>query len=167
MKITGKISEVELIIVNVFLYCGIISIAVMMMLGASEVILSVMINFRIPGAKETLALLMAITVFSFLPYAFHHRQMVAIDILASLYTGKLKPAYEIVCSIIGLVIFVPITLLTFPAAWHSLDILEYTGGSLAVPIYPARIMISLSSCFLCIQLLMAIVKTFQEKESPL
>ena len=166
MRTGEKIRATELKIVNGFLYLGLLSIVAMMMLGASEVILSVLINFRIPGAKEALALLMSIAVFSFLPYAFHHRQMVAIDVLASFYTGKLKRIYEIVCSIIGLVIFVPITLLTFPAAWHSLDILEYTGGSLAVPIYPARIIISLSSCFLCIQLLFAIVKTFREKESP-
>ena len=163
MKITEKIMKVELKVVNAFLSCGILSVVVMMVLGASEVILSVTMNFRIPGAKEMLALLMVITVFSFLPYAFHSKQMVAIDILASLYGKSLKRLYEMACGVVGLVVFIPVTFLTFPAAWRSLKILEYTGGSLAVPIYPARIIIPLSSTFLCIQLILAGLKAIQEK----
>jgi TRAP-type mannitol/chloroaromatic compound transport system permease small subunit len=135
----------------------------MMILGAFEVILSVVLNFRIPGAKETIALLMVITVFSFLPYAFHNKQIVAIDILASLYTNKMKSLYEIVCCIFGLAIFVPITILTFSVAWRSFKISEYTGGSLAVPIYPAKIMVFLSSCLLCIQMILSVIKAFQKK----
>jgi len=163
MKIIDPVSNFSLKAVNVFLYCGILAISLMMTIGAFEVILSVALNFRIPGAKETIALLMVITVFSFLPYAFHNKQIVTIDILVSLYNNKMKSVYEIVCCIFGLAIFMPITILSFSVAWRSFKIHEYTGGSLAVPIYPAKIMVFLSSCLLCIQMILGLLKVIQKK----
>jgi TRAP-type mannitol/chloroaromatic compound transport system permease small subunit len=163
IKIIDLVSKLSLRAMRLFLYCGLLAIAMMMILGAFEVILSVALNFRIPGAKEAIALLMVVTVFSFLPYAFHNKQIVTIDIFASLYTNKMKAIYEAVCCIFGLAIFIPITILTFSVAWRSIKIYEYTGGSLAVPIYPAKIIMFLSSCLLCIQMILGVLKAFQKK----
>jgi TRAP-type mannitol/chloroaromatic compound transport system permease small subunit len=87
--------------------------------------------------------------------------MIVIDVLFRFFTPLTKRICRVVSYVAGLIIFLPMVYGLVPVTLHSIKILEYDGGALPVPIYPARIIILVGSTLLCVQLFLDIISEFR------
>jgi TRAP-type mannitol/chloroaromatic compound transport system permease small subunit len=60
---------------------------------------------------------------------------------------------------VGIFLFGLLTKLTVPMAIYSYEISEYTGGSVPIPMYPAKIMIPVATGLITIQLVLELIKS--------
>ena len=60
---------------------------------------------------------------------------------------------------IGIFLFGLLTKLTVPMAIYSYKITEHTGGGVAVPMYPAKIIIPIATGLITIQLALELIKS--------
>jgi len=134
-----------------------IGVFMMMFIGTFDVIGYNLFGKPLPGAKEMISVLMPISAFGFLMYAQIMRRHVEIDIFKQRCSERTRKILNIISYVTGLVVFLPMTVLTAESAWHSILIREYTAGSLGFPIYPARIAIPVATGLLCIQLVLDLI----------
>jgi TRAP-type C4-dicarboxylate transport system permease small subunit len=134
-----------------------IAIFFMMFVGTFDVIGVNFFRKPLPGAKEMIQVLMPISAFGFLMYAQITHRHVEVDIFKERCSKRVRSLFNIIAYLIGLCVFIPMTLLTAEGAFHSISMGEYTSGSLGFPMYPARIAIPVATGLLCIQLVLDLI----------
>ena len=137
---------------------GSISIILMLVVTTLDVIMNKLFNSPFPGATELITSIMPISVFGFLLSTQIEDRHISIDILVTRMSDKYQLIFKIFACASGLFIFVLIFWLTTPLALKSIRMGEHTGGNIPIPMYPAKIVITLACGFVSIQLLIQLVK---------
>ena len=141
---------------------GSISIILMLIVTTLDVIMNKLFNSPFPGATELITSIMPISVFGFLLSTQIEERHISIDILVSRLSGKYQLFFKIFASASGLFIFALIFWLTTPLALKSIRMGEHTGGNIPIPMYPAKIVITLACGFVSVQLLRQLIKCIAE-----
>jgi TRAP-type mannitol/chloroaromatic compound transport system permease small subunit len=132
----------------------------------ADVFASKVLGTPFPGATELVMSVMPITVCAFLLSVQIQKRHISIDILIKRLTPLSQVILQLLIQPWVIFLFGLVTYLTIPMAIHSVSIAEHTGGSVGVPIYPAKVMIPLATGLVTIQLLLEFFRTLMKLKNP-
>ena len=150
-KVTGAVS-------HVFSFVGAIAILTILVVTVADVIMSKIFGVPFPGATEVITTVMPISVFAFLLTTQMRSRHIRIDMLLERIGKKWQHVMTAFSLGIGIYLFGLLTYLTVPLAIYSVHIGEHTGGSIGIPIYPAKIIIPIATGIMTIQLLIELYR---------
>jgi TRAP-type mannitol/chloroaromatic compound transport system permease small subunit len=140
---------------------GAIALLIMLVVTVADVIMSRIFNSPFPGATEIITSVMPISVFAFLLSTQIKSRHIHIDIVLNRLGTKARTLLKMAGQGVGVFLFGLLTKLTVPMAIYSYQITEHTGGSIAVPMYPAKIMIPIATGLITIQLVIELIKSLR------
>ena len=140
---------------------GAIALLIMLVVTVADVIMSRIFNSPFPGATEVITSVMPISVFAFLLSTQLKSRHINIDMVINRLGPKAGTLLKMAGQGIGIFLFGLLTKLTVPMAIYSYKITEHTGGGVAVPMYPAKIMIPIATGLLTIQLVLELMKSLR------
>ena len=147
---------------------GALAILIILVVTVADVVMNKIFNSPFPGATEIITSMMPITVFGFLLSTQIKKRHITIDAVTVRLTEKWQTVVKSLGLGIGVYLFGLLTYLNIPMAIHSFKIGDHTGGTIAVPLYPAKIIIPIATGLVAIQLLIELsrsVRTLLLKES--
>ncbi len=159
MKLDNAIDRID----KGFTMVGAAAMLIMLVVTVADVIMSRIFNLPFPGATEVVTSAMPISVFAFLLAAQRRGRHISIDMVTGRLPRGAASALGLMALLIGVFLFGLLTWLNIPLAVHSIRIGEHTGGNVAVPIYPAKVMIPLATGMITVQFLLEIyrkIRTF-------
>ncbi len=142
----------------IFTVIGAGGILIIFVVTVADVIMNKIFNSPFPGATEIITSAMPISVFGFLLAAQLKKRHITIDVIVSRLSGKWQVMLKFLAQGIGIYLFGLLTYLNIPLAIYSYKIGDHTGGNVAVPLYPAKIIIPLATSLITIQLFIEICK---------
>jgi len=113
----------------------------------------------IPGAFEIGQVAMPILVFLALPWTFLKRNNYQLDLFYGRFGDSKKRIADLFHSSLYLVVLAIWSLGTLREAVHSVLIHEYVPGAIRVPVYPARIIITIG----CLLMLFIVVRELVQR----
>lgn len=137
------------------------ALLIMLMVTVADVIMNKIFNAPFPGATEITTSAMPISVFAFLLSTQLKSRQIRIDMVLNRLGTKGRTLLLIAGQSIGIFLFGLLTKLNVPLAIYSYEIGEHTGGSVAVPIYPAKIMIPIATGLITILLVFELIKSLR------
>ena len=137
---------------------GALAILTLLVVTVSEVIMNKIFNSPFPGATEIITSVMPISVFGFLLSTQIQKRHITIDVIVHRLGANWQTVLKFFSQGIGVYLFGLLTYLNIPLAIHSFKIGDHTGGNVAVPIYPAKIIIPLATGLITIQLFIELCK---------
>ena len=153
-----KESRTMEIIAGILNVLGAIAIMIILTVTVADVIMNKIFNSPFPGATEIITSAMPISVFAYLVSAQVKKRHITIDVIVGRLKAQWQTLLRFVAQGIGIYLFGLLTYLNIPMALHSFRIGEHTGGNVAVPIYPAKIVIPVATGLLTIQLIVELCK---------
>ena len=142
----------------IFTVIGAAGILIIFVVTVADVIMNKIFNSPFPGATEIITSAMPISVFGFLLATQIKKRHIAIDVILSRLNGKWQIVLKFLAQGIGIYLFGLLTYLNIPLAIYSYKIGDHTGGNVAVPLYPAKIIIPLATSLITIQLFIELCK---------
>ena len=142
----------------IFTVIGAGGILIIFVVTVSDVIMNKIFNSPFPGATEIITSAMPISVFGFLLAAQLKKRHITIDVIVSRLSGKWQVVLKFLAQGIGIYLFGLLTYLNIPLAIYSYKIGDHTGGNVAVPLYPAKILIPLATSLITVQLFIELCK---------
>lgn len=129
------------------------------MFGVSvDAILRYTANRPVTGTLEGAELLLVFAVFLSLARTQAERGHISVTLLSERLSGKPRAMLDAVVTLLGLTLFAVITWATGTLAVRSWEIGEYSAGLIAFPIYISRFLVTLGCLFLCLQLLLDLIR---------
>ena len=138
---------------------GAIALLIMLVVTVADVIMGRIFNAPFPGATEIITSVMPISVFAFLLSTQMKSRQISIDMVLNRLGTRPRTLLKIAGQGVGIFLFGLLTKLTVPMAIYSYEISEYTGGSVPIPMYPAKIMIPVATGLITIQLVLELIKS--------
>ena len=137
---------------------GAASLLIMLVVTVADVIMSKIFDWPFPGTSEVVISVMPISVFAFLLTTQMENRQISIDMVVGRLGFRARTAMKFLGQGIGIYLFGLLTWLNVPLARYSIKIGEHTGGTIAVPMYPAKVVISLACGLITIQLLIQFIR---------
>lgn len=141
---------------------GAAGLLTMLVVTTADVVMSKVFNWPFPGATEIVTSVMPICVFAFLLSTQIQKRHITIDMVLNRLKGRSQALLKLGAIGVGVFLFGYLTRLTTPLAIYSYTIGEHTGGNVAVPIYPAKIIIPIATGLVTIQLLIQASRAIRE-----
>ena len=138
---------------------GALAILIILVVTVADVVMNKIFDAPFPGATEIITSAMPISVFGFLLSAQINQRHITIDVVVERLRSKWQTILKFLAQGIGIYLFGLLTYLNIPMAVHSIRIMDHTGGNIAVPIYPAKIIIPLATGLIAIQLFIEFCKS--------
>ena len=142
----------------VFTVIGSVGILIIFVVTVADVIMNKIFNSPFPGATEIITSAMPISVFGFLLATQIKKRHITIDVIVSRLSGKWQIVLKFLAQGIGIYLFGLLTYLNIPLAIYAYKIGDHTGGNVAVPLYPAKIIIPLATSLITVQLFIELCK---------
>lgn len=118
-----------------------LALAVMMLVGAADIIMGVMFNMYLPFKVELSGLLFAVVIFLSQPLVTAREEHVVVDVFSSKLTSHWKLISRVIAKLTAIVV---LALLAF-ASWglfvSSWEIDEKSIDFLQIPIYPVKFLV--------------------------
>ena len=124
-------------------------------------------NQPVAGAMEASGEAMIYIVYLSLAYIQLGDNHIRIDFIFPFINTRTKGLIDSIACLMGIVFFSFLSWLSFKSAMHSLDIQEVVWGSVAFPIYPQRLVVSLGSLMMAIQLFLDLMQTILTLIAPI
>jgi len=135
----------------------------LIMFGVSaDALLRYTLNRPITGTLEGVELLLVFAVFLSLARTQAERGHIAVGLLSERLAGKPRAALKALTAFLGLLLFGAVTWATGAMAFRSWKMGEYSAGLIAFPIYPSRLLVSMGSLLLFLQLLLELGRAMTE-----
>ncbi len=136
-------------------------LAVLMLLGAFDVIGRYVFNRPITGAFEISEVLLAGVLFFGWAYTQATRGHIRVNILVRRFSARGQALTDLINSVLGLVLFSVITwqaALIAIAYWETNRIIDV----IMVPLAPFRMFVSVGAFFLCLEFIVQILQSLSE-----
>jgi TRAP-type mannitol/chloroaromatic compound transport system permease small subunit len=156
-----KNSKVASAASHCFSAVGAIAVLTILVVTVADVVMSKIFDAPFPGATEIVTSVMPISVFAYLLTTQMRSRHINVDIILERISAKWKLALKTLSLGIGIYLFGLLTYLNIPLAIYSLRTAEHTGGSIGIPVYPAKILIPIACCAITIQLLFELYKEWK------
>lgn len=153
-----KVDRIMAAIAKAFNIVGAVALLIMLVITVADVIMSKLFDWPFPGATEVVTSVMPISVFAFLLTTQMENRQISIDMVVGRLGFRARTAMKFLGQGIGIYLFGLLTWLNVPMALYSIKIGEHTGGTVAVPMYPAKVIIPLACGLITIQLLIQFVR---------
>ena len=140
---------------------GALAILIILVVTVADVVMNKIFNSPFPGATEIITSMMPISVFGFLLSTQIKKRHITIDAVTVRMTAQWQTVVKSLGLGIGVYLFGLLTYLNIPMAIHSFKIGDHTGGTIAVPLYPAKIIIPIATGLVAIQLLLELSRSLR------
>lgn len=133
------------------LFIGGLAILGMVLLGASDVISTLVLRRPVHSVYEGTQTLMVVAVFLGLAAVHQNRAYIAVDVIYVKMPKWLRDAVDVITLICMLIFFGVMAWRSWVAAIKSTAIQEYSVGIVLFPVYPAKILLAIgvTLAFLC------------------
>ena len=143
-------------------YVGACSLFGIMCLTTADVAGRYLFNKPITGVFELTEFMVLIVIFSFLAYTQHGKGHVSVDLLVTLFPGKIQKYISLFNHSLCLILM---GLITYMGIMRAFELVEYQEASpnLGVPIYPFVFFLVLGCVVMCIEYVRDLLRIFGEK----
>jgi TRAP-type C4-dicarboxylate transport system permease small subunit len=107
---------------------------------------------------ELAELLLVFAIFLGFAYTQRERGFVRVEIALSHFTPPVKWIAEYITYIISILFFIALVWQTSLYAWESIQMLQMTGGTVPLPMYPSKCVIPLAGIFILVELFIELVQ---------
>lgn len=139
-------------VAGLFNILGAAAVLTIMVVTVADVIMNKIFGLPFPGATEVIIAVMPISVFAYLFLVQRQGRHITIEVITGRFGDRWKILLKFLSQGIGIYLFGLLTYLNVPMAIYSVRIGEHTGGNVAVPLYPAKVVIPLATGLITIQL---------------
>ena len=139
-------------VAGIFNVIGALAILVIMVVTVADVIMNKIFGLPFPGATEVIIAVMPISVFAYLFIVQRKGRQITIEVITGRFSDRWKIVLKFLAQGIGIYLFGLLTYLNVPMAIYSVHIGEHTGGTIAIPLYPAKVVIPLATGLITIQI---------------
>ena len=129
-----------------------------------DVILRYLFNQSIPGSMEMTQALMTFMVYLVLGAVQEKKDHIRIDFFIERISPRVRKYWEVVICIVALAFLSFLLVYAWESFYSSLEMREYYGGMIRIPIYPARGAIFVGVGLMIVALLQDIVWLLTSKE---
>jgi TRAP-type transport system small permease protein len=145
------------VVENALAYIGGVSLVLMVILGASDVISRYVFRHPILGALESSQIMMAVMIFLGWGFTQAQKRHITVDIFMVHYPARAQEILELVMSILSLGLF---SLLLWKSA--LIGISDWQLGrlvdTLKVPVAPFKLLIPLGAFFVCLECIIHMIQ---------
>jgi TRAP-type C4-dicarboxylate transport system permease small subunit len=138
----------------VILLLGGIGTMAAMFLGTIEVVGTQMLKTPVPGALELTESTMVLIVFGALTYAQVRRGHIRVELIYTNMGPRIQAAMDVFANLAAMVFFGLLLWQSYHEAVYSLQIGEATVGLIRFPLFPARLILSVGTALLILQLVL-------------
>ncbi|MGC8811410.1 MAG: TRAP transporter small permease subunit [bacterium] len=125
---------------------------VMMVLVSADVLGRYTCNAPLQGTNEVVEFLMVGLFYFTVSHAQALRTHIRVEFLLTYLSPRLRIKLEILCHLLGLLIFTLIAWQSWRAALQAWKLGETTFGVILFPLFPAKILVPLGSFLFCLRL---------------
>lgn len=141
----------------VILLLGGIGTMAAMFLGTIEVVGTQMLKTPVPGALELTESTMVLIVFGALAYAQIRRGHIRVELIYTNMGPRVQAAMDVFANLAAMVFFGLLLWQSYHEAVYSLQIGEATVGLIRFPLFPARLILSVGTALLLLQLVLDMI----------
>ncbi|MCR9175405.1 MAG: TRAP transporter small permease [Alphaproteobacteria bacterium] len=141
----------------VILLLGGIGTMAAMFLGTIEVVGTQMLKTPVPGALELTESTMVLIVFGALAYAQIRRGHIRVELIYTNMGPRVQAAMDVFANLAAMVFFGLLLWQSYHEAIYSLQIGEATVGLIRFPLFPARLILSVGTALLLLQLVLDMI----------
>lgn len=141
----------------VVLLIGGIGTMAAMFLGTIEVVGTQILHTPIPGALELTESTMVLIVFGALAYAQIRRGHIRVELIYANMGPRVRAAMDVFSNLAAMVFFGLLLWQSYHEAAYSLQIGEATVGLIRFPLFPARLILSIGTAMLLLQLVLDLI----------
>ena len=138
----------------VILLLGGIGTMAAMFLGTIEVVGTQILKTPIPGALELTESTMVLIVFGALAYAQIRRGHIRVELIYTNMGPRVQAAMDVFANLAAIVFFSLLLWQSYHEAVYSFEIGEATVGLIRFPLFPARLILSVGTALLLLQLVL-------------
>lgn len=153
--IINRLSEYAVIL-------GGLSLMLMMVIGAADVIMGKFFNIPIPGTLELSESLLVISFFMSIAFTQLNRGHIAVELFTSRLKGTKKEVLDLIGIFVLLLFFSLITFEGWKYAIYSLKIMEFQSGLINFPLYPAKLLAAIGLSLMTLQCFADMVYSIQK-----
>jgi len=146
-------------VAGLFKVIGALAVLIILVVTVADVIMNKIFGLPFPGATEVIIAVMPISVFAYLFLVQRNGRHITIEVITGRFRDRWKIILKFLAQGIGIYLFGLLTYLNVPMAIYSVRIGEHTGGNVAVPLYPAKVVIPLATGMVTLQLLIELGKS--------
>jgi len=146
-------------VAGLFKVIGALAVLTIMVVTVADVIMNKIFGLPFPGATEVIIAVMPISVFAYLFLVQRNGRHITIEVITGRFGDRWKIILKFLAHCIGIYLFGLLTYLNVPMAIYSVRIGEHTGGNVAVPLYPAKVVIPLATGLVTLQLLIELSRS--------
>lgn len=125
---------------------------VMMVLVSADVLGRYIFNSPLPGTNELVEFLMVGLFYFTVSHAQALRTHIRVEFLLTYFSPRLQIKLDILCHLLGLLIFALIAWQSGRAAFQAWKLGETTFGVILFPLFPSKIIVPLGSFLFCLRL---------------
>jgi TRAP-type C4-dicarboxylate transport system permease small subunit len=139
-------------------YVSVLLIFLMALWVFADVIGRYLLNHPIAGTNELVKCYIVAIVFLGVTYTLNQGRHVRTTVILQFLPPRIQTLCSIAASLIGIIIFILVSIFAFQDAWESWLVREFDGTQLKVPVYPARFVVVLGSILMVFQCILDISK---------
>lgn len=139
---------------------GSLGMMLSMLICVADVVGTNFLDWPVPGTLEITESTMVLIVFGALAFTQEKRGHIRVEILHGLMSSRLKSLADLFTHLLALVFFVLLAWYSFGELAYSWEISESTMGTIRFPLYPARLLLSVGTVLLIVQLALDVIADF-------
>lgn len=131
-----------------------------MAICVADVIGTNFFDWPVPGTLEFTESTMVLIVFGALAFTQEKRGHIRVEILYAFFGARVQSLMDLLTHLVALVFFGLLAWYSFGELSYSWEIGEATMGTIRFPLYPARVLLSLGTVLLILQLALDVIADF-------
>jgi TRAP-type C4-dicarboxylate transport system permease small subunit len=139
-------------------YISVLVIFLMALWIFSDVVGRYFFHHPIAGTNELVKCYIVAIVFFGVTHTLHQGRHIRTNIIVQYLPSNIQILCNIFASLIGIMIFILLSIFALQAAWESWLVREFDGIQLKIPVYPARFVVVLGSVLMVIQCILDLFK---------
>jgi TRAP-type C4-dicarboxylate transport system permease small subunit len=128
-----------------------ITLLLMALIGAADVIATQAFDRPIPGAFELTESMMVASIFLAVALAQEQNRHIRVKIAIHLFGPRIQAATEVFSALVTCILFAMIGWFGWKSAVHSIAIGEFKAGLIDFPLWPARLTLALGASLMVLQ----------------
>jgi TRAP-type C4-dicarboxylate transport system permease small subunit len=166
MRILTAIDRAQRRIERIAAYMAAGLVFVMIFPTTLDVILRYIFNSPLPDIFQLTEFMMVGLVYLAIAYVQSIKDHIKIEVVTARLPQKIRDGLDLFGYVVGLLIFGMITWQSGRLAWAAWVNEDYTMGIIHFPLWPAKTILPIGTCLLCLRLILDILSGFTKFPEP-
>ena len=128
-----------------------LALFMMMIVGAADIIGTKIFDQPVPGTYEITETFMVASAFLAMALAQAERSHIRVELLVNRLPQRLRAVVDAFGQVCTAAVFIGIGWFGWSSALHSMQVGEFSSGSLPMPLWPARLALALGATLMVVQ----------------